>query len=60
MGKLIVFGVISLFIWHGAERIDLMLRDMHAGGRLALMWIFYGTAGVLSLATVAAMVFIGF
>lgn len=60
LGKLIVFGVISLFIWHGAERIYLMLRDMHAGGRLALMWICYGTAGLLSLATVAALVFIGF
>jgi fumarate reductase subunit D len=60
VGKLILFGVIALFIWHGAERIYLTLRDMHAGGRLALMWICYGIAGALSFVTVAALVIIGF
>jgi fumarate reductase subunit D len=58
-GKLILFGVIALFIWHGAERIYLTLRDMHAGGRLALMWICYGTACVLTVVTVAALTIIG-
>jgi fumarate reductase subunit D len=60
LGKLFLFGVIALFVWHGAERIYLMLRDMHAGGRLALMWICYGTAGALTFITVAALVIIGF
>jgi fumarate reductase subunit D len=60
VGKLILFGVIALFIWHGAERIYLTLRDMHAGGRLALMWICYGIAGALTFVTVAALVIIGF
>jgi hypothetical protein len=33
---------------------------MHAGGRLALMWICYGIAGALTFVTVAALVIIGF
>lgn len=60
LGKLVLFGVIALFLWHGAERIYLTLRDMHAGGRLALMWICYGTAGALTIVTVAALAIIGF
>ena len=58
-GKLILFGIIVLFFWHGAERIFLTLRDMHAGGRLTLMWICYGTAGALTVVTVAALTMIG-
>jgi fumarate reductase subunit D len=58
-GKLILFGIIVLFIWHGAERIFLTMRDMHAGGRLTLMWICYGSAGALTAATVAALTIIG-
>jgi fumarate reductase subunit D len=60
LGKLLLFGVIALFVWHGAERIYLTLRDMHAGGRLALMRICYGTASALTFITVAALVIIGF
>jgi fumarate reductase subunit D len=60
LGKLILLGVIALFIWHGAERIYLTLRDMHAGGKLALMWICYGTAGALTFVTVGALAIIGF
>ena len=60
LGKLILFGVIALFIWHGAERIYLTLCDMHAGGRLTLMRICYGAAGALTIVTVGALAFIGF
>jgi fumarate reductase subunit D len=60
LGKLILFGVIALFLWHGAERIYLTLRDMRAAGKLALMWICYGTAGALTFVTAAALVIIGF
>jgi len=58
-GKFILFGVIVLFIWHGGERIYLTLRDMHAGGKLALMWICYGSAAALTLVTVIALVLVG-
>ena len=60
LGKFVLLGVIALFLWHGAERIYLTLRDMHAAGRLALMWICYGTAGALTLVTAGALVVIGF
>lgn len=40
--------MIALFIWHGAERIYLTLHDMHAGGKVVLMWICYGIAGALT------------
>jgi fumarate reductase subunit D len=60
VGKLILFGVIALFIWHGAERIYLTLRDMHVGGKLTLMWICYSSAGALTIVTVATLVIVGF
>ena len=31
IGKLVVLAVISLFFWHGAERLFLTLKDMKAG-----------------------------
>ena len=60
LGKLILFGVIALFIWHGAERIYLTLHDMHAGGKVVLMWICYGIAGALTFITFGGLVIIGF
>jgi fumarate reductase subunit D len=60
LGKLVLFGVIALFLWHGAERIYLTLRDMRAGARLALMWICYGSAGALTFVTVGTLMIIGF
>lgn len=59
LGKLILFIVIVLFIWHGAERIYLTLRDMHAGAKFSLMWICYMTAGMLTLITIGALATIG-
>ena len=60
LGKLILLTIITLFLWHGAERIYLTLRDMHAGDRLALMWICYGTAAGLTCVTIGALAIIGF
>jgi fumarate reductase subunit D len=60
LGKLVLFGVITLFLWHGAERIYLTLRDMRAGGTLPLMWICYGSAAALTFVTIGALVIIGF
>ncbi len=60
LGKLVLFGVIALFLWHGAERIYLTLRDMRAGGRLALMCICYGSASALTFVTVGTLMIIGF
>ena len=60
LGKLILLAIIAPFVWHGAERIYLTLRDMHIGGRLALMWICYGTAAALTGVTITALAIIGF
>jgi fumarate reductase subunit D len=55
LGKLVVLAIIALFVWHGAERIYLTLRDMRLGSRLVLGWLCYGTAGVLTLVTLGAL-----
>jgi fumarate reductase subunit D len=60
IGKLVVLAIIAPFLWHGAERIYLTLRDMHLGGRLVLMWLCYGTAAALTCVTIAALVIVGF
>ncbi len=60
IGKLVLLAVIALFVWHGAERIYLTLRDMHLGSRPTLMWLCYGTAAAVSAATVAALLAVGF
>ncbi len=60
LGKFVLLAVISLFAWHGAERIYLTLKDMHLGPKLTLAWLSYGTAGAVTLATAAALLAIGF
>lgn len=60
LGKLVLLAVISLFAWHGAERIYLTLKDMHLGPRLTLAWLSYGSAGAVTLATIVALLAIGF
>ncbi len=60
LGKLVLLVVIALFFWHGAERLFLTLKDMRAGGPLLLRLMTYGVAALLTLATVALLLAIGF
>jgi fumarate reductase subunit D len=60
IGKLVVFAVIALFFWHGAERLFLTLKDMRAGGLLVLRLATYGVAAVVTLATLILLLLIGF
>ena len=60
LGKLIVLAVIALFFWHGAERIFLTLKDMKAGPLPSLKLATYGVAALVTLATVAILLSIGF
>ena len=60
LGKLVLLAVISLFAWHGAERIYLTLKDMHLGPKHWLAWLSYGSAGVVTLTTMAALLAVGF
>lgn len=57
--RLVLFGVISLFFWHGAERLYLTLKDMRAGPQLLLKLATYGVAGLLTLFTLALLLTIG-
>lgn len=60
LGKLALWVVISLFAWHGAERIYLTLRDMRVAPRSALMWMSYGGAAVVTGVALVALLRIGF
>jgi fumarate reductase subunit D len=55
LGSAVLFAVIVLFLWHGAERIYLTLRDMRLGAAAALRWLCYGAAGVLSVVAFVAL-----
>lgn len=57
--RLVLFGVISLFFWHGAERLYLTLKDMRAGPRIVLKLATYGLAGLLTLFTLSLLLSIG-
>jgi fumarate reductase subunit D len=60
LGKLILLAVIALFFWHGAERLFLTLKDMKAGPLLVLKLGTYGVAALVTLATFALLLSIGF
>ncbi len=60
IGKLVVLAVIALFSWHGAERLFLTLKDMRVGELVAVRLTTYGVAALLTLATIALLLAIGF
>lgn len=60
IAKLVLFAVIALFFWHGAERIFLTLKDMRAGNLLILRLATYGVAALLTLATLTVLLAVGF
>jgi fumarate reductase subunit D len=60
LGKLAALAVISLFFWHGAERLFLTLKDMKAGPLLLLKLGTYGVAAAVTLATIVLLLAIGF
>ena len=55
LAGLVLAGVISLFFWHGAERLFLTLRDMRAGPNKLLALLSYGSAAVGTAATFLLM-----
>lgn len=60
IGKLVLLAVIALFLWNGAERVFLTLKDMRAGPVLPLRLATYGVAALLSLLTIILLLLIGF
>ncbi len=60
LGKLILLVVIALFLWHGAERLYLTLKDMKAGPLPLLKAGTYGVAAVVTLVTFVLLLAVGF
>ena len=60
LGKLVLLAIISLFFWHGAERIYLTLKDMKAGPLNVLKLATYGVAAAVTIATFFLLLAIGF
>jgi fumarate reductase subunit D len=59
-GKLLLLGVISLFLFHGCHRMVHSLRDIGVRAGSAARSLFYGFAALASLAAVAMLLWIGF
>jgi fumarate reductase subunit D len=58
-GKAFTFGVISLFLWHGAHRIFHSLHDLGVHARRASAAACYGLAMLGTLAAAIALFSIG-
>ena len=58
--KLGLLAVISLFFWHGAERLYLTLKDMRAGSDIVLKLVTYGVAALVTIVTFTLLLSIGF
>ena len=60
IGKLIVLAIIAPFLWHGAERLFLTLKDMRVGSIHDLKWATYGVAALVTVATIVLLLAVGF
>lgn len=60
LGKLIILAVIALFLWHGAERVFLTLKDMKTAPVPNLKVVTYGLAAAVSLLTAIMLLLVGF
>ena len=59
-GKLAIFTIISLQLFHAAHRLHHSLHDLHIEGRPMLqLWVFYGGATALSLLALALLIKLG-
>lgn len=58
-GKLFLFGVISLFLWHAAHRIYHCLHDFGVHPGAATKWLLYGAAFAGSVASALSVLRIG-
>ncbi len=56
LGKLVLFGVVFLLLWHAAHRLRLTLHDLGIRSGRAAMLACYGAAGLASIAAVLALV----
>lgn len=59
-GKLLVFAVISLFLFHGCHRMFHSLHDLGVPAGTAARWLFYGGATLATFAAAGMLLWIGF
>ena len=55
IGKLLLFGVISLFLWHAAHRMFHCLHDFGVHPGIATKLLLYGTAFAGTVASAALL-----
>ena len=59
-GKIFVFAVIALFMWHAAHRIFHSLHDVGIRAGLLAKLICYGSALIVTLLALWSLLAIGF
>lgn len=59
-GKLFLFAVVTLFVWHAAHRIYHTLHDLGVRAGLVSRWICYGISFLATLVAAVALLAIGF
>jgi fumarate reductase subunit D len=55
IGKLVLFGVIFLSLWHAAHRLRMTLHDLGIRSGRAAMFACYGVAGLGSVAAAVVL-----
>ena len=55
VGKLVLFGVIFLLLWHAAHRLRMTLHDLGIRSGRAAMLGCYGAAGLASIAAAVVL-----
>jgi fumarate reductase subunit D len=58
VGKLILFGAVALPAWHAAHRLRMTAHDLGLGGGVAVKTICYGSAWVLIVAAMVALIMV--
>jgi len=58
IGKVILFGVVALPMWHAAHRLRMTAHDLGLGGGVVVKAACYGSAAVLILTAAVALVFV--
>lgn len=52
LGKLIIFGIISLSLWHAAHRLRVTVHDFGVRADTVVAYTVYGLAGLGTLLTI--------
>jgi fumarate reductase subunit D len=60
LGKLCIFAVVALFLWHAAHRIHIMLHDLGVHASTATRVVVYGLALLGTLVAAWALLVVGF